>query len=72
MILLDAERETYIEYWQYLQHIINPNGGVLIVDNVISHAAEVKTFISEVKQDTRFMTTTLSVGAGLFMVVFKS
>ncbi len=72
LILLDAERETYIEYWQYLQHMINPNGGVLIVDNVISHAAEVKTFISEVKQDTRFMTTTLSVGAGLFMVVFKS
>ncbi len=72
LILLDAERETYIDYWQFLQNMINPKGGVLIVDNVISHAAEVKAFISEVKKDVRFMSTTLSLGAGLFIVVFKS
>nr|WP_174505457.1 O-methyltransferase [Acinetobacter sp. Marseille-Q1620] len=71
-ILLDAEREAYVNYWKYLPNMIQPQGGVLIVDNVISHAAEVKDFICEVKKDNRFMTTTLSLGAGLFMVVFKS
>ena len=65
-ILLDAERNAYLNYWVYLQKMINPKGGVLIVDNVISHASEVKAFIQQVKQDGRFMTTTLSLGAGLF------
>src|SRR5699024_3966706 len=41
-ILLDAERDAYVDYWAYLQHMIDTQGGVLIVDNVISHAAEVK------------------------------
>ena len=70
-ILLDAERDAYLSYWKYLQGMINPNGGVLIVDNVISHAPEVKSFIQEVKQDNRFITTTLSLGAGLFLIAYK-
>lgn len=70
-ILLDAEREAYLNYWIYLQKMISEQGGVLIVDNVISHAAEVKSFIAEVKKDERFMTTTLPIGAGLFVVTFK-
>ncbi|MFW1737291.1 O-methyltransferase [Acinetobacter sp. ULE_I001] len=71
-ILLDAERNAYLNYWVYLQKMLVEHGGVLIVDNVISHAAEVKSFIKEVKQDERFMTTTLSIGSGLFMVTLKN
>lgn len=71
-ILLDAERDAYLNYWTYLQHMIQEKGGVLIVDNVISHAAEVKSLINEIKQDSRFMTTTLPIGAGLFIVTFKN
>ena len=71
-ILLDAERDAYLNYWTYLQNMIQPKGGVLIVDNVISHAAEVKSLINEIKQDPRFMTTTLAIGAGLFIVTFKN
>lgn len=71
-ILLDAERDAYLNYWTYLQNMIQPKGGVLIVDNVISHAAEVKSLINKIKQDPRFMTTTLAIGAGLFIVTFKN
>ncbi|AXQ21846.1 O-methyltransferase [Acinetobacter wuhouensis] len=71
-ILLDAERDAYLNYWKYLQNMIENQGGVLIVDNVISHSAEVKSFITEVKQDQRFITTTLPIGAGLFIVTFKN
>lgn len=71
-ILLDAERDAYLNYWIYLQNMIQVKGGVLIVDNVISHAAEVKSLINEIKQDSRFMTTTLPIGAGLFIVTFKN
>ncbi len=70
-ILLDAERDAYVGYWAYLQNMIHPQGGVLIVDNVISHAAEVKEFIELVKNDGRFLTLTLSKGAGLFMICYK-
>ncbi|MGA9697943.1 MAG: methyltransferase, partial [Acinetobacter sp.] len=68
---LDAERDAYIGYWTYLQNMIQLQGGVLIVDNVISHAAEVKSFIELVKNDGRFITMTLSIGAGLFMICYK-
>ena len=71
-ILLDAERNAYLNYWVYLQKMLVEHGVVLIVDNVISHAAEVKSFITEVKRDERFMTTTLSIGSGLFVVTFKN
>lgn len=67
-ILLDAERDAYVDYWNNLQHMIAPKSGILIVDNVISHAAEVQEFIALVQSDARFITTTLSVGAGLFLV----
>lgn len=70
-ILLDAERDAYVDYWDNLQHIIAPKGGILIVDNVISHAAEVQEFIALVQSDARFITTTLSVGAGLFLVCYR-
>ncbi|MGE4315943.1 O-methyltransferase [Acinetobacter sp.] len=70
-ILLDAERDAYVDYWQYLQHMLHPENGVMFVDNVISHAAEVKQFIALVKSDERFMSMTLSIGAGLFMICYK-
>lgn len=70
-ILLDAERDAYVGYWAYLKNMIHPQGGVLIVDNVISHAAEVKSFIELAKNDGRFITMTLSIGAGLFMICYK-
>lgn len=72
LILLDAERDAYVSYWPDLQRLLNPKGGVLIVDNVISHAAEVKGLISKVKQDSRFMCNTIAFGAGLFIVTYKS
>ncbi|WP_139852439.1 O-methyltransferase [Acinetobacter pullicarnis] len=71
-ILLDAERDAYLDYWPYLQQMFIKQGSVLIVDNVISHAAEVKSFIEAVKNDERFMSMTLSLGAGLFLISPKS
>ena len=70
-ILLDAERDAYVDYWNNLQHMLVPKSGILIVDNVISHATEVQEFIALVQSDARFITTTLSVGAGLFLVCYR-
>lgn len=70
-ILLDAERDAYVDYWVYLQHLLEPKGGVLIIDNVVSHAHEVKAILDLIENDSRFISTTLSIGAGLLMVAFK-
>ena len=67
-ILVDAERDAYCDYWPDLQRLLKANGGLMIVDNVISHAYEVEKFIKVVKQHPSFISTTLAVGAGLFIV----
>lgn len=67
-ILLDAERAAYVEYWPYLRKILTAQGGMLAVDNVLSHASEVEAFISLVKDDPRYICVTLPIGAGLLLV----
>ena len=71
LILLDAERGSYVSYWQGLKRLLKPTGGTLIIDNVISHTVEVKPLLELIKQDENFMSTILPVGAGLCMVVVK-
>ncbi|AOA58760.1 O-methyltransferase [Acinetobacter larvae] len=68
LILLDAERDAYLEYWPHLQALIRPQGGVLIVDNVISHAQEVKSFLALLRTTPGYLSTTLALGAGLFLL----
>lgn len=67
-ILLDAERDAYVEYWQYLPNLLKKKGGLLVVDNVLSHASEVAEFIALVQANKQFMCVTLPVGAGLLLV----
>ncbi|MDS7926098.1 O-methyltransferase [Acinetobacter sp. V115_6] len=70
-ILLDAERPAYENYWPDLKRLMKPKGGVLIIDNVISHAAEVSSFLALIKKDENFMSSILPVGAGLCIVVAR-
>ncbi|WP_441374476.1 O-methyltransferase [Acinetobacter lwoffii] len=67
-ILLDAERDAYVSYWPHLSRLLKAKGGLLVVDNVISHAAEVEEFIALIQQDPRFIMSTVPIGAGLLMV----
>ena len=67
-ILLDAERDAYVSYWPHLSRLLKAKGGLLVVDNVISHAAEVEEFIALIQQDPRFIMMTVPIGAGLLMV----
>lgn len=71
-ILLDAERDAYVEYWQYLPHLLNQKNGVFIVDNVISHAADVQLFLQQIEADANFISHILPIGAGLLLVSYKS
>lgn len=70
-ILLDAERDAYVNYWLHLMRLLKAKSGLLIVDNVISHAAEVEEFIVLIQQDPRFIMSIVPIGAGLLMVGFR-
>jgi len=70
-ILLDAERDAYVSYWPHLSRLLKAKGGLLVVDNVISHAPEVEEFIALIQQDPRFIMSIVPIGAGLLMVGFR-
>lgn len=68
MIFLDAERPAYVGYWADLQRTLKP-GGLLAVDNVLSHADEVAEFRA-LLHDTPGVTEALApIGAGLLLIV---
>lgn len=68
LIFLDAERNYYVGYWGYLQNLLTKKGSLLIVDNVISHQAEVSEFINLIENSQDFIISTINIGAGLLFV----
>lgn len=68
-ILPDAERPAYPAYWPHLKRALARPGSLLAVDNVLSHAEQVRDFTDLVKRDDAFESTVLPVGAGLLLAV---
>jgi len=68
MIFLDAERPFYAGYWPDLVRVLAP-GGLLAVDNVISHADQVSDFRALVSADERVTQALVPTGAGVLLVV---
>jgi predicted O-methyltransferase YrrM len=67
MIFLDAERPDYPTYWADLVRVLRP-GGLLAVDNVLSHPTEVADFRTLVSADRRVTEALVPVGAGVLLV----
>lgn len=68
MIFLDAERPHYVGYWPDLLRVLRP-GGVLAVDNVISHADQVADFRALVTAEPGVGEALVPTGAGALLVV---
>lgn len=68
MIFLDAERPAYPGYWPDLRRTLRP-GGLLAVDNVISHADQVTGFRALVDADPDVSQALAPTGAGMLLVV---
>ncbi len=67
-IFLDAERPAYPGYLPGLQRTLC-SGGLLAIDNVISHGEELIAFTALLETDPRFTQTVVAVGAGLRLAV---
>jgi predicted O-methyltransferase YrrM len=68
LVFLDAERPAYVGYWPDLVRILAP-AGLVAVDNVISHAAELEDFRAVVAADERVTAALVPIGAGVLLVV---
>src|ERR1700733_8717820 len=67
-VFLDAERPAYPGYLQDLVRTLAP-GGLLAVDNVISHEHELVEFTRLLEAEQAFTPTVVPVGAGLRLAV---
>jgi predicted O-methyltransferase YrrM len=67
LLFLDAERTEYPGWWPHPVRVVRP-GGVLAIDNVLSHPDEVAPFLALMAREaTMLVGTTVAVGKGLHM-----
>jgi predicted O-methyltransferase YrrM len=67
LLFLDAYRPLYVGWWPEIERVLVP-GGLLVVDNVVSHPAEVADFIKLV-ENARWRNVTVPVGKGELMAL---
>ena len=63
---LDTEKNLYEECYE----IVVPNmvsGGILVADNVVSHAGDLSGFVDRVESDGRVDSMVVTVGSGLML-----
>jgi predicted O-methyltransferase YrrM len=67
LLFLDAERVEYPSWWPHPARVLRL-GGVLAIDNVLSHADEVTPFLMLLAGDPALVGATVAVGKGLHLV----
>lgn len=68
LLFLDADRPEYPGWWPHPRRVLRP-GGVLAIDNVLSHPGEVAPFLALIAADPAFTASTVAVGKGLHVAV---
>jgi len=71
LIFLDSERSEYPGWWPQLRRVLRL-GGLLVVDNAVSHVEQMAPFTALVKADPHFTTSLVPVGNGEFLAVRDS
>lgn len=69
LLFLDSHRPDYLGWWPQIRRVLRP-GGLLVVDNAVSHAEELRAFTDAVWLDNAFTCCTVPVGNGEFMATF--
>jgi predicted O-methyltransferase YrrM len=63
LIFLDADRANYLAYLDLLLPLLKV-GGLLVTDNVVSHADQLTEFLARLKNDPKLDSVTVPVGNG--------
>ncbi len=62
-VFLDAEKEDYIDYFDLIFPKVKING-LIVADNVISHAEELKEYLNHVRSNPKTQSVLVPVGRG--------
>ncbi len=63
LVFLDADRPSYLRYLELVVPKLRP-GGLLVADNVTSHASELTEYLARVKSHPELFTVTVPIGNG--------
>lgn len=66
-VFLDANRAQYVALWPHLWLLVQP-GGLVVVDNAISHREELREFTSLVEVTAGAESVVIPVGKGEMLV----
>ena len=64
LVFLDPEKELYVAAWGLFKDHVRP-GGLVIADNLLSHAEDLTDYQEAVRADGRFDTVMVPIGLGL-------
>lgn len=67
-VFLDAERKDYVSYLELTVPLLRV-GGMLVADNVISHADDLRPFCERALSDTRLSGLVVPIGRGELVAV---
>jgi len=68
VLFLDSERPEYPGWWPHPVRVLRP-GGLLVVDNVLSHPDEVAPFLRLIEAEPALTATVVPVGKGELLAV---
>ena len=64
LVFLDPEKELYEQAWNHFSDKVRV-GGVVIADNLTSHADDLSGYVAMIQNDARYETVTVPIGLGL-------
>jgi len=67
-MFLDADRSRYTDLWRQIRRVLRP-GGVVVVDNALSHPDECAPFIEQVLATDAYVAESYPIGKGLFVIL---
>lgn len=65
-LFLDSDRSQYYAWFADIKRILR-RGGLLVVDNAVSHEHQVAPFVELLQSDAEFSTSLVPVGKGEFL-----
>ena len=64
LVFLDPEKELYVDAWNLFKDNVRP-GGLVVADNLLSHAEDLQGYREAILADNRYDTLTVPLGLGL-------
>ncbi|MBQ3641864.1 O-methyltransferase [bacterium] len=66
LVFIDANKQEYIKFFEVV-HPILKKGGVILADNITSHAQKVKPFVDAISANSDYQVQILDLPDGLLM-----